>query len=829
MKTLLSFPLLAFFLLNVFQLHAQTPLVATHPVDVTVKGQVVDSLGQESIPYATLKITETENPAKAIKLFATEADGKFSVVLNQVGKFDLHIHFVGKTPVVTPFEVTGEEKIVDLGKISLSDIQLNEVVVSAIRPLITVDLDKITYDMQEDPDSKTSNVLDMMRKVPMVTVDGEEKIQLKGSSSFKIYMDGKPSNLVSSNPTQVLRSMPASMVKKIEVITDPGAKYDAEGVTGIINIITNKQPMGGYTANLGAGVDTRGGYNGSIYATAKYGKFGFSGNYSYMHQRSPGSNYNSYREIYNPKNEKYLYQTGSSDYSGNFQYGTAELSYELDTLNLFTASFARHGGSQKNKSNYGVEAFDEEQNKLFSYNQLTEGESMYGSTYLNADYQRTFKKKDELLTASYRYSFTPNDSWSETKIIDAVNHPDLWTKQNNKAGDNEHTFQLDYTTPLAKIHVIEGGAKYIIRLNNSNTDRYNYKNDHWTQMPTPYDAFRYRYDIFAGYLGYNLRYKSYGLKAGLRMEDTNIDAEYQQNFTKHYFSLVPSATATYRYKMIHTFRLGYNMRIQRPGIYYLNPYVNDTDPKYVSTGNPDLDVEKAHNFNLNYSVFKPKINLNAGIYYNFVNNSIQRITEIRDDVSYTTFKNIGEQKRIGMNMYFGWTPIKDLRFNINTSGGYVDIRTNNGSGIQNSGFNGHGFLNAQYTLPKEFRLSFYGGGMTPYVSLEGKGSSHVFYGLGLNKSFLKKKLTVSVNASTPFNKYQNFSSINNRNPDYYSEMRSQYPMRNFNLRVSYQFGELKQQTVKKAQRGISNDDAKAGESSGASGGGQQGSGGTGGN
>jgi len=824
-----SLVIFTFFFLNILSSYSQTsPAEKLAPqVNVTLKGQIVDSLDQEAIPYVTLKITESGNPEKVVKLFATDVTGKFNVVLNQTGKFDLYMQSVGKALAMTPFEVTDNEKTIDFGKMKLFDIQLDEVVIMAVKPLVAIDLDKITYSMQDDPDSKTSTVLDMMRKVPMITVDGEDKIQLKGSSNYKIYLDGKPSNMISSNPTQVLRSMPASMVKSVEVITDPGAKYDAEGVTGIINIITNKQPMGGYTANLGAGANTRGGYNGSIYATAKYGKLGFSGNYSYGHYRNPNSHYGSYREIYNPVNEKYLYQEGYSGYKGNFQYGSSELSYELDTLNLFTASFSRYGGSGKNTSEYEVEALSTEKNTIYSYNQQAENKSTYGSTNFNVDYQRTFRKKDELFTASYRISVSPNDSWSKSKIEDAVNFPNSWTEQDNAAGDKEHTFQLDYTTPLAKIHTLEGGVKYIIRLNESNTDRnfYNYDTGQWIYLPSNMDEFLYRYDIFAGYLGYSLRYKDYGFKAGLRLEDTNIEAEYplgtELNFDKHYFSWVPSTTLTYRYK-IHTFRLGYNMRIQRPGIYYLNPYINNTDPKYISSGNPDLDVEKAHSINANYSLFKPKFNLNTNLGYGFVNNSIQRITEIIDDVSYTTFRNIGKDKRLFLNVYMGWNPTQNLRFNISTSSSYLDIRTNNGTGMENSGFTGYGYLNAQYTLPKDFRLSMYGGGMTPYVNLQGERSGYTYYGLGLNKSFLNKKLTISLSANSPFNKYLNYSSKDNKNPDYYSATTIRYIEQNFSVRVAYQFGEMKQQAVKKTQRGISNDDTKAGESGGSSGGGRQG-------
>ncbi len=835
MKRILILSISIFALSVAFPLYSQTaPVVAGKPataprVSVTLKGQVVDSISQESMPYVTLKITESGNQAKVVKLLSTDIDGKFNIILNTTGKFDLLVNTVGKTPLVKPFEVTGTDKTVDFAKLPLSDSEnLGEVVVTAIKPLVAVDLDKITYNMQEDPDSKTSTVLDMMRKVPMITVDGEDNIQLKGSSGYKIYLDGKPSSMISSNPTQVLRSMPASMIKSVEVITDPGAKYDAEGVTGIINIITNKQPMGGYTATVGAGVNTRG-YDGNAYVTAKYGKFGFTGNYSYNHSKNPQSDYNSYREIYNPEagKEKYLYQNGTNEFAGNFQYGSAELSYELDTANLISATFNKRGGTGDSHGDLYVKSLLADKTPAYSYDQINDGEMTFGGTNFNLDYQRTFKKKDELLTASYRFNVSPNDSKSDSKIENAINYPDRWLRLDNDASDKEHTFQIDYTSPFAKIHTLEAGMKYIIRLNESNTDRelFNQQTNSWLPIQFPENEFNYRYDILAGYLGYNLRYKDYGFKAGLRMEDTQIEAEYpkkaEMDFEKHYFSWVPSTTITYRYKMVHSFRLGYNMRIQRPGIFYLNPYVNNSDPKYISHGNPDLDVEKGHNINLNYSVFKPKFNVNVGVDYSFMNNSIQRITTIVGDVSTSTFDNIGKQKRVGLNMYLGFTPINNLRFDINTSGGYVDIRTNNGSGLENSGFTGFAFGNGQYTLPKDFRFSVYGGGGTPGVTLQGESSTFYFYGLSLNKSFLNKKLNLSVNATTPFNKYRKFTSKNNNDPTFYSETVSNYQTQTFGFRVSYQFGELKQQAVKKARRTISNDDTKAGESSS---GGQQGGG-----
>ena len=256
---------------------------------ITIKGTVLDSLTNEVVPYATLRITTKDRPDVLEKAAATDDNGKFSLTLNKRGDFIMNIQYLGKDPLSRSFTIKNEN-LLDFGKVLLknSKTTLSEVVVSAQRPLVKVDLDKITYSLEDDPDSKTSTLMDMLKKVPMITVDAEDKIELKGSSSYKIYMDGKPSSMLANNPKDILKSMPASSIKNIEVITDPGPKYDAEGLAGIINIITNKQSsLGGYTATVNSRVDTRGGYGLGAFLTMKKGKIGFTGNYNYYNYKSP--------------------------------------------------------------------------------------------------------------------------------------------------------------------------------------------------------------------------------------------------------------------------------------------------------------------------------------------------------------------------------------------------------------------------------------------------------------------------------------------------------------------------------------------------------------
>ena len=281
--------------------------------NITVKGQLIDEVGDQPLPYATISVAHEASPDNSIKKFATDEKGNFTSSL-QSGNYLFTFQFVGMDDKTEKVELNGNDTQKDLGKISMTEstTQLAEISVTAQRPLVKVEIDKLTYSAKDDPEASTSNVLELLRKVPLVTVDGEDNIQVKGSSNFKIYLNGKPSNMITSNPSQVLKSMPANSIKDIEVITDPGAKYDAEGVGGILNIITDKRVDEGYSGSVGANGDTFGGYGGNGYLSLKYGKFGFTGNGSYFYHDRPASETSMTREEFSPNPMNSAKATGSN-------------------------------------------------------------------------------------------------------------------------------------------------------------------------------------------------------------------------------------------------------------------------------------------------------------------------------------------------------------------------------------------------------------------------------------------------------------------------------------------------------------------------------------
>lgn len=806
------------------------------PPSLTIKGTLLDSLTQEGEVYATIKIEKKSDPGKAVKMTVTDARGKFQEKINAtIGDYVIALSSIGKTTVVKNFTVNPEDKIIDLGILYTSDMtsELKGVEVVAQKPLVKVDIDKIEYNIQDDPDSKTNNVLEMLRKVPLVTVDGEDNIKVNGSSSFKIHVNGKANNMMSTNPVDVLKSMPATTIKYIEVITNPGAKYDAEGVGGILNIVTLGSGFEGYTATFRANAGNRDAGAGG-YATIQKGKLTFSANYSYSKNLEAENSNESKQENFTSDEQKYLRSIGTNNLSGSFQNGSVEASYEVDTLRLITLAFGMYGGGH-NSEGYGkTEMQSATLDPTYSYTSRSNGNGSWYSVRGNVDYQRSFKNvKDRRFTLSYNINTRPsgNDSYSRyenlegnLELLQPLNL--LNRRSEGSMNTSEHTFQSDYTTPIGKLHTIEVGAKYIIR-NNVSDDKY-YAGTKMGNNDYQYDENRSSHyehlnDILAAYLGYTLRYKDFSFKPGLRYEYTAQAIRYLvgkgEDFKTDFNDLVPSATLGIKLNETQNLRGGYNMRIWRPSIYNLNPYFNDQNPMRIRQGNPNLESEKSHSFNLNYSSFTSKFSFNASIRYSFNNNGIEQVTrivhsdgevidghQVAGGALYNTYANIGKSRNTSLGLYANWNASPKTRIYLNSSGEYSDIKSPS-QGLHNFGWWGSLSGGIQHTFPLSIRASLNAGGSTPYISLQEKGSGYYYYSLNINRSFLKnERLTLSIFGN---NLHQPYRSFNNTTfgENFSASSSYRHVSRYYGMSVSYRIGELKA-SVKKAARSISNDDVK---------------------
>lgn len=804
----------------------------------TITGVVADSVTHEGESYATLTIARADSAAKPVKQALTDIKGRFSISSSGTGSYLLMVRSMGRKPMQRAYTVDATTRTIDLGTLLLQDggNQLETVEVVAYKPLVKADIDKIAYSVEDDPEANTNTVIEMLKKVPMVTVDGQDNIRVNGNSSFKIYVNGKPNNMMTKNPKEVLKSMPASSIKKIEVITNPGPKYDAEGVGGILNIVTEGKGPEGYNATF-SGRANNSSYGGGLYATVKQGKLTMSVNYNASSNHSPkGYTYSDRSQIgtdgtVTSSTVADGYTKGHSQWQG----GDVEASYEIDTLRLITGSFSLSKFTSKRDAlNTAFSTVPATGQRLYGYRSPSHSKENWDDYSASLDYQRSFSVKDRLLTLSYRLESSPSTSDSRYLYTDREAADDWQTfidrmRDQRMDGDEntmEHTFQIDYTTPFAKHHTWEAGVKYILRRNKSDNDRYNLGTGDKDETYDSDNSSHYRHhnDILAAYTGYGLTLDKWSARLGLRYEHTLQKVEYLlgrgTNFHKNFDDLVPSARLGYKFSDATNLSLGYKMRINRPGIWYLNPYLDDRIPDAISQGNPNLDTEKSHAVDLQFSSYNSKLTYTLTGTYRFVNNSIEsvdRLVNDRDiaglpnptgkDVIYSSYANIGHIQYAGLMAYANWTPITNTRITLNGSVGYSHM--SDGQSLRNHGWCTNIDASLQQTFAKTwiFNASYYV--QTPQPTLQGKDARYQWYNFSLSKSFMDKRLTLTAYIINPFGKryfcYRSETVADN----FRTTASSSWCQLYYGVSVRFRIGKLKA-SVKHTERTVENNDVKQG-------------------
>lgn len=790
-----------------------------------VTGTVVDTVNNKGAEYATVAVTDEKGAALAMA--AAGADGKFTVEVKKEGTFTLTVSSMGISSASKPLTIDGTRQRIDLGQFSVApqDVKLETVTVEAYKPLIKNDVDKLTYSVEADPESQSSTLVDMLRKVPQLNVDGDDNVTLNGQSNYKVLVNGKSSPMYEKNFKDVIRSMPASSIKDIEVITNPSSKYEAEGVGGIINIITVKKSPNGYNGSINLRGDTNGGYGGSVYAAAKIGKFNVSFNYNAMRPRQTGNTYENNSE--NFLSETYRYSRSFSNhgaFAGLFQAGTVDASYDIDSLNLLTLSFSAFSGRYKGDGLMTSETWDINHNTVRRFDNWLTMRNQFSSISGSFDYQKLFRKKDESLTISYKLDTGPEKTRQTNDVDGILDYESYRQRSRNKANGTEHTVQIDYTNPFGKLHTLEVGGKYILRQNTSDSEieEYDPAAEAWIIQHERMNDLDYDQHIMALYAGYTLKYKKMGVKAGLRAERTwNLgDSKTRDGKTKFdnkLFNVIPYITLSYSLKGGQMLKLGYTQRLQRPSIWYLNPYVNDSDPMDISYGNPRLKSVISHRVSFDYSKNTQSWNLFLSLSGTFANNVIMRVTEVnQENVRATTYRNVGERQDVGLNASYSYRLGAKLNLNLSGNVNYVKVKDDSRH-MSNDGVRWGGNANLNVKTWKGGSVRAGGGVFTSGVTLQEKGSRYYYNSVGLAQKFLKDKLTFSLNLNSPFEKDRE-NKRTTRDDTFVQRQISRYNARVVYFGLNYRFGKLNTQ-VKKARKTISNDDKLGGGNQGGMGGG----------
>lgn len=700
--------------------------------------------------------------------------------------------------------------------------ELDGITVKAQRQLVKQEIDRVGYDVQADDDSKTLTVLDMLRKVPMVTVDGQDNIFVKGNRSFKVYKNGHLDPSLTRNAKEMLKAMPASMVKRIEVITDPGSREDAEGVDAILNIVMmDGSRLGGMTGIVNLYYNTHRHPNLYTSLTGQLGRLMLSGNYGYggMTARETEVSSDVRRTFMSSGN--LLTSHSDSRSPGGIHYGNLDASYDIDSLNLISASF---GGYFYNLDAQGERMFtleapiregDLHRDIIYSYNNRywMPGYSHH-SWNGRVDYEHKTHVKGERLTLSYMIALTRQHTDDESTYSDMQNAPFAYTGSLQTARERftEHTLQADWLRPLGKGHRIEVGTKYIDRSNNShNTAHFTF--DTPTEGQDTDNQFSHTTRVLGIYADYIYNNVKWSARAGMRYEHSYMRGSYPdgqgETFRHSMGDWVPQASVKYQLSDNQSLKLTYTTSINRPGIAYLNPAVV-TSPTIVQQGNAQLGSSRLQRISLVYMFVGEKLTLQVAPGFQFVNNGIASVQTAQGDVRYLTYGNVQRFRHASMDQYVQWQPFEGTSLIVNNAIRYDHYRNPN-LGYGNFGWSDSYYVGLTQSLPLKMKLSLsvYGDiGHRPTSVYYTQHSSYGYY-FSLQRSFLRDdRLTLRIVANSPFNSRQKWAA-DAVNGDFRDLGVSSQHVRQVAISLSFRFGKLKE-SVKKTETTIDNTDEVGG-------------------
>ncbi|MBD1392682.1 outer membrane beta-barrel family protein [Mucilaginibacter glaciei] len=780
-----------------------------------ITGKVTDANTKLPVDYATVSLFK-QGSASPFNGISTDAKGNFAVDNLPAGDYKLTVDFLGYTRTTLDHVIVGAGGAVSLGELLLKPVQnqLSTVVVTAKAPIIENKIDKMVYNAANDLTAQGGVALDVLKKVPQVSVDIDGNVELQGNANIRFLINGKPSSIFGASLADALQSIPASQIKSIEVVTSPGAKYDAAGTGGIINIILKDSKVSGINGSINGALGTRL-ENGSVNLSARKGNFGanafFSGN---AQLKTTGRNSNS-RSSYDATtgDSTRLLQSGeNTSQRSSYQTGLS-LNWSITPKDELTGTFGfNHFGNH----NYGLTSQQETQtsaagaqlSQLLS-NRISDSRFSANSQDFSLGYKKTFAKEGQELDILYNTSYSKNTvNYSQRQDYLTGSYPATGSIGSNPGNDRQTNISVDYSHPFSKNFTLEGGAKAVLEdlKNTVNTDSLLNNGSYVNNADQTY-GFNYKRNIYAVYLSASASlFKNWlDVKAGVRNEYTNTTANFPGVNIPGYNTMAPSATLSHKLSGSQSIKLSYNYRIERPDYGEVNPFYNISDPHNISTGNPNLKPEVSHGLELGYNKsFDGGANIYTGAFYRHNIDDIQSFTtqyEIlningRDytNVLLTQRANIGTQTTVGANI-FGSVPVTE-KLNLRTNM-FLASRTNTNPGF--ASVTGVGYrvnLNATYQFGNNLAAEGFVNYNSSQKNLQGTRPHFLFYNFAVRKQFLNKKASFGLVAANPFNKYVNQQQTTFGNGFNQVSLR-QVPVQSFGITFSYKFGKLEFEKDKK--------------------------------
>jgi outer membrane receptor protein involved in Fe transport len=785
-----------------------TVLKAQTPGTGKIIAKVVDAQNSETIPFATAVVINRKTKA-VVKGAQTDANGNLSITGLPKGVFTVKVSYVGYQTMVRD-SVSVSDIPVDFGTIKMKISKgtvLNEVKVTGQKSTMQMGIDKKIFSVDQSLVSEGGSASDLLQNVPSVQSDIDGNISLRGSAGVSVLIDGKPSLIAGGNIAQILQSIPASSIESVELITNPSAKYDAEGQSGIINIVLKKNKKLGLNGSVALTAGNRNNYNANTNLSFQNSKINLYGNYSYRYGNRNGGGFSNIFYKQPILNTIYANQNTEGESLDKGHNVKAGMDYFITDKSVVSLSGGFNIRDNDRNEFLSIDQLDQLQNPVNLSRRNNDNLGSGGSYDLNLDFSQKFKKPKEELTFNFSFSEGNNDNY-QTYNTDVYNingqpvnsFPSI--QRNDGSGFNRnYNLQTDYTLPVGKSGKIEAGYRSQIRFSENSTyadQMDNLSGDYFVNLALT-NEFNNKDQVHALYINFQNQVKNFGYQFGLRAEDAALDTRLGTYDAMGNLSFVPGKVAykrlypsvflTQKFKGEQQLQLSYSRRVNRPRGWDTNPFLDVSDPLNYRRGNPNLKPEDVHAFELSYSKFWPKVTLTSSAYMRQTNDVIQRVRTDPDaeGITITTPQNLTRNYSSGLELISRVDVAKSWNFTANVNLYQSKIIGVPAFGVvENSGFSWNANLTNNFVLPYNITLQVKGDYRAPEVMAQGKRNAMYAVDAGAKYDFKNKKSSLSLNIRDVFNT-RNWSMTTNTNSttiDFKRRMQGTVA----NLTYSYRFG-----------------------------------------
>lgn len=770
-------------------------------VKPAVIGTIVDQDTQSPLEFATITIFASKD-SSLIGGGVTDLKGDFKIEVKP-GTYWVKLEFIAyQALIVENVIVTKNTPEVDLGTIGLLPAAevLAEVEVIAEKSTMQLALDKKIFNVGKDLANIGGSASDILDNVPSVSVDIEGNVSLRGSSAVRILVNGQPSTLVGLSNTDGLRQLPANLIERIEVITNPSARYEAEGMAGIINIVLKKERSKGLNGSFDVNVGYPDNYGTSLNLNYRRDKINFFTSYGLRYRKNPGSS-SRYQEFYGDTSTTIIDQIGTRErggWSNNIRLGTDIFFNKNNTLtSTFTYSFSDENNNSETKFETYLNSKDnlQELSRRFENELEDENELEYSLIY-----KKTFEQKDRefIVNLQYQESTEGENSTYREAFFNSDGTPsndaDLNQRSNNDEGQKNWSLQLDYIHPISKDGKFETGLRGTLRDITNDYLVEELADGTWLNLENLSNNFIYNEDIYAAYAIFGNKINRFSYQLGLRLEHSEVLTELLQTNEvndRSYTNLFPSAHVTYELAANNAIQLSYSRRLRRPRFWDLNPFFTFSNPKNLFAGNPNLNPEFTHSIELGHIKYWDKASFSSAIYYRHTDGVIERITrKVGIDSTETRPQNLATEDAMGLEFTFSadvkkwWKMDGDMNF-------YRSITDGESEGISlyADTYTWFARLNNRVTVAKNIDMQMRLNYRAPRETTQGKQKSYTTMDLGASKDIFKNKGTLTLSVRDVFNSRRRRSI--SFNEGFYQESSFQWRSRQITLSLNYRLNQNK--------------------------------------